>query len=182
MAALDFYGMFDYADGDSDVYEYTSSEWSKLIEALTNNGVPSGAFTTTANGLSLSVAAGTAFINGRYGYNSEAKTIILNACGSNLQRIDRLVLELSTVNRTMELKVVEGVASSVAAAPQLTQSGTVYQLPLYQILITNGSNTALTDERQIAYKNSEIKSQLDYIQEEFEEMRDSGTAVYAVYS
>ena len=47
MALLEFYGMFDYAAGDSDVYEYTSAEWSKFISAITNNGVPTGSFTAT---------------------------------------------------------------------------------------------------------------------------------------
>lgn len=54
--------MFDYVDGDTDVYEYTAAEWSKFIQAITNNGVTTGAFAATANGLQITVGGGTAFI------------------------------------------------------------------------------------------------------------------------
>ena len=112
MALLDFYGMFDYTDGDGNVYEYTSAEWSKLIEAMTSNGVSTGSFAMSANGLTITVGGGTAFINGRYGYNNDSTTLTLSAESTSLVRIDRIVLELDVSNRQIELKVLSGTAVS----------------------------------------------------------------------
>lgn len=177
MANLDFYGMFDYSTGDSDIYQYTSKEFSDLIKALTDNGVSDrgNGFETTANGLTLTVKDGACFIEGRYGFNDENKTVTIEAETASLQRIDRLVLELSTVNRTIELKVIKGTAAATAVAPTLTQTSLTYQIPLYQIKITGGSTTTLTDERTIVYSPTTVNEKLDKIL--------NGTElVYAVYA
>ena len=177
MAYLDFFGMFDYSSGDSDVYQYTSEEFSTLIKAITTNGVAQNtdAFETTANGLNLTVKGGTCFIEGRFGSNENLTNITLDAEAGSLQRIDRLVLELDVVNRNIELKVLKGTAAAVAAAPALTQTEYVFQLPLYQIKITGGSTTTLTDERQLVYSPTEAVNKLNRIL--------NGTdLVYAVYA
>ena len=101
--------------------------------------------------------------------------ITLDAESGSLQRIDRLVLELDVVNRNIELKVLKGTAAAVAAAPALTQTEYVFQLPLYQIKITGGSTTTLTDERQLVYSPTEAVNKLNRIL--------NGTdLVYAVYA
>ena len=137
MALLEFYGMFDYMDGDTDVYEYTAAEWSKFISAITNNGVTTGSFAATANGLQITVGGGTAFIQGRYGYSDNTMYLTLQPEAPSLQRIDRIVVELNVRNRTMEVKVVQGeaAAESSVAPPALERSENVYQIPLWQALI-----------------------------------------------
>ena len=68
MALLDFYGMFDYATGDTDTYKYSSAEFSELIAGVTGNGVSANtlnSFETTISALKLSVKSGVCFINGR---------------------------------------------------------------------------------------------------------------------
>lgn len=182
MALLEFYGMFDFTEGDGDVYEYTSAEWSKLVEALTIDGVASGSFNMTNTGLTVNVGSGTCFIKGRYGYNTKSTTVTLDAESTSLQRIDRIVLELDVSNRKIELKVVKGDAASSAVAPSLTQSDLVYQIPLYQAKITNGSTVALTDERQISYTPNQAVGEFKKIQEEFEDIKNGTTTVYAVYA
>jgi len=178
MAYLEFYGMFDFSEGDTDIYQYTSAEFSKLIKSLTQNGVSTifgSSFETAANGLSLTVGSGSAFIEGRYGYNKAETNLMLDAETASLQRIDRIVLELNTVNRTIELKVIKGTAASVATPPTLTQNELIYQLPLYSALITNGSTVTLTDERTLVYSPTEINEKLQRIL--------NGTDfVYAVYA
>ena len=97
-------------------------------------------FSMSANGLTITVGGGTAFINGRYGYNNDSTTVQLDAETITNQRIDRIVLELDVPNRKIELKVVKGTAaSSGAAGTGLTQNENIYQVPLYQALITEGS-------------------------------------------
>lgn len=177
MANLDFFGMFDFSTGDTDTYQYTSQEFSDLIKAITTNGISNegDSFETVSNGLTLTVKSGTCFINGRYGYNENEKQITLEAETNTLQRIDRLVIELNTVNRIIELKVIKGEPASLALPPTLTQNDLLYQLPLYQVLITGGSKTKLTDERRIVYSPTEAIEKLNKIL--------NGTEyVYAVYA
>lgn len=177
MANLDFFGMFDFSTGDTDTYQYTSQEFSDLIKAITTNGISNegNSFETTANGLTLTVKSGTCFINGRYGFNENEKQITIEAETNTLQRIDRIVIELNTTNRVIELKVIKGTAAAVATAPELTQNNLLYQLPLYSVLITGGSTTTLTDERRIIYSPTEAVEKLNQIL--------NGTEyVYAVYA
>lgn len=177
MAKLDFYGMFDFSPGDTDTYQYTSQEFSDLIKAITTNGISNegDSFETVSNGLALTVKSGTCFINGRYGFNNNEKQITLEAETNTLQRIDRIVIELNTTNRIIELKVIKGEPASTATAPQLTQNDLLYQLPLYSVLITGGSTTTLTDERRIVYSPTEAIEKLNKIL--------NGTEyVYAVYA
>ncbi len=177
MSNLDFFGMFDYSSGDTDVYQYTSEEFSTMIKALTANGVAQNtdAFETTANGLNLTIKGGTCFIEGRFGLNENYTNIALEAEAGSLQRIDRLVLELDVINRKIELKILKGTAAATAAAPALTQTEYIYQLPLYQIKISGGSSTTLIDERQLIYSPTEAINKLNRIL--------NGTdLVYAVYA
>ena len=165
MSALDFFGMFDYATGDDDTYKYSSNEFSELIEGITGTGVSADAlncFTTTANGLKLTVRSGVAFIKGRYGANHSSKEITLSATTSTALRYDRLVLQLDIERRIMELLVVKGVqASSSPSIPSLTQTNLIYQLPLYLCLVSNGSNVTLTDQRPMTYSVRSIQSELE---------------------
>ena len=182
MALLEFYGMFDFSEGDGDAYEYTSAEWSKLVEALTSNGVSTGSFAMTNTGLTINVGGGTGFINGRYGYNTKATSLTLDAESTSLQRIDRIVLELDVPNRKMEIKVVKGTPASSAAVPALTQTDSVYQIPLYQAKITSGSTVTLTDERQLSYTPNQVVEQFKQIQKDFADIKAGNTTVHAVYA
>ena len=114
-------------------------------------------------------------IEGRFGLNENSTNITLEAEAGSLQRIDRLVLELDVINRKIELKILKGTAAATAAAPVLTQTEYIYQLPLYQIKISGGSSTTLIDERQLIYSPTEAVNKLNRIL--------NGTdLVYAVYA
>lgn len=194
MALLEFYGMFDYAAGDSDVYEYTSAEWSKFISAITNNGVSTGSFTATANGLQISVGGGTVFVQGRYGYSDNTIFLALQPEAPSLQRIDRIVAELNVRNRTIEIRVVEGqpAAEASVAPPDLVRSENVYQIPLWQALIRSGSTVTLTDERLITFTpteaiqifkdlQKETLQEFDKLVVEYNKIKNGTTLVKAVY-
>ena len=163
MAVLDFYGMFDYAEGDGETYQYTSAEFAELIAGVTGNGVSANtlnSFTTTASGLNLTVQSGVCFINGRYGANHSAKSLSTTSTTSTTKRYDRLVIELSVANRTLELKIIKGTAvSGTPAVPALTQNDVTWQMPLYLILVS-GSTVTLTDQRPMTYSVTQIQTEL----------------------
>ena len=165
MALLDFYGMFDYESGDDDTYKYSSTEFSELIAGLTGTGISANTldtFTTTYSGLNLTVGTGVVFINGRYGSNKTAQTISLTPEETGFSRIDRLVIELDVVSRTIAVTTVTGTSTSgTPVAPTLTQTERLYQLPLYAIKITEGSIAKFTDERVFTFSAATVQERLN---------------------
>ena len=163
MLNLDFYGMFDYDAAGGDTYEYTSEEFSSLIEGVTGNGISANylnEFAPTANGLDISVASGAAFIKGRWGYNSTAKTISLSPTTTTQKRIDRIVIELDVASRVIGLNTLVGTATTgTPTAPVLADN----QLAICSVLVANGSNTTLTDERVFTYSAADVQKQLNEI-------------------
>ena len=163
MLNFDFYGMFDYDAAGGDTYEYTSEEFSSLIEGVTGNGISANylnEFAPTANGLDISVASGAAFIKGRWGYNSTAKTISLSPTTSTQKRIDRIVIELDVASRAIGLNTLVGTATTgTPTAPALADN----QLAICSVLVANGSNTTLTDERVFTYSAADVQKQLNEI-------------------
>lgn len=164
MANLTFYGMFDFITGDSDTYKYTSAEFSALIKGMVGNGVSKNdrnMFATTNSGLNLTVGTGTAFVEGHYGYTDATQAFTLTATSAGISRYDRLVVELDNTNRNMNLKIVSGTAAASPSVPALTQTATIYQIPLYLALVANGSTVTLTEERVFTYSVTEVANQLN---------------------
>ena len=163
MLNFDFYGLFDYDAAGGETYEYTSEEFSSLIEGITGNGISANylnEFAPTANGLDISIASGAAFINGRWGYNSAAKTISLSPTTTTTKRIDRIVIELDVASRVIGLNTLVGTATTgTPTAPVLADN----QLAICSVLVANGSNTTLTDERVFTYSAAEVQKQLNEI-------------------
>ena len=163
MLNLDFYGMFDYDAAGGETYEYTSEEFSSLIEGVTGNGISANylnEFAPTANGLDISVASGAAFIKGRWGYNSTAKTISRSPTTSTQKRIDRIVIELDVASRAIGLNTLVGTTTTgTPTAPVLADN----QLAICSVLVANGSNTTLTDERVFTYSAADVQKQLNEI-------------------
>lgn len=163
MLNLDFYGLFDYDAAGGDTYQYTSEEFSSLIEGITGNGISANflnEFAPTANGLDISIASGAAFIKGRWGYNSAAKTISLSPTTTTQKRIDRIVIELDVASRVIGLNTLVGTATTgTPTAPVLADN----QLAICSVLVANGSNTTLTDERVFTYSAAEVQKQLNEI-------------------
>ena len=163
MLQFDFFGLFDYDEAGGDTYQYTSEEFSSLIQGITGNGISANylnEFAPTANGLDISVASGAAFIKGRWGYNSAAKTISLSPTTSTTKRIDRIVIELDVASRVIGLNTLVGTATTgTPTAPALNDN----QIAICSVLVANGSNTTLTDERVFTYSAAEVQKQLNEI-------------------
>lgn len=163
MLNFEFYGLFDYDAAGGETYQYTSEEFSSLIEGITGNGISANylnEFAPTANGLDISIASGAAFVNGRWGYNSTAKTISLSPTTSTTKRIDRIVIELDVASRVIGLNTLVGTATAgTPTAPSLADN----QLAICSVLVANGSTTTLTDERVFTYSASEVQKQLNEI-------------------
>lgn len=155
---LDFFGVFDYASGDSDVYEYTATEFNEIFRAITSTGVVSSYLNEMAvsvDGLTATVDTGGCFINGRYGKIAIAKQLTLDA--ATTARKDTIILRLDVPNRLLTLEVKKGSTS-------LTQTENVYELALAEITIpANSVETTVEDKRTFYYTPTDAAKRLDKI-------------------
>lgn len=142
---LDFFGLFDYVDGDGAVYEYTASEFNTIIKNITGNGVVYGEgnqMNVTSNGLTVTVDTGVAFAEGYIGQIKSAKSITLNGAATVVMRVD-------IPNRTV----------SIVAVDALTQTDLVYDLPLADI----AADGKVTDRRAYIYTPSQVMEKMNNI-------------------
>jgi hypothetical protein len=142
---LDFFGLFDYVDGDGAVYEYTSSEFNTIIRNITGNGVVYGEgkqMAVSSNGLTITIDTGIAFANGYIGQIKTAKSITLNGAATVVMRVD-------VPNRTV----------SIIGVNSLTQNDLVYDLPLADV----AADGTITDRREYIYKPKEVMEKMNRI-------------------
>lgn len=142
---LDFFGLFDYVEGDGAVYEYTSSEFNTIIRNITGNGVVYGEgkqMAVSSNGLTITVDTGIAFAQGYIGQIKTAKSITLNGAATVVMRVD-------VPNRTV----------SIMGVNSLTQTDLVYDLPLADV----AADGTITDRREYIYKPKEVMEKMNSI-------------------
>lgn len=131
----------------------TSEDLARWFACFFTNGIfASGGFTVSVNGLEANVSPGDCLINGRYGYESETRTLAL-AQGDSKPRMDSIVLrlDLSLAMRKIDLYVKPGTPADTPVAPPLTREGTVWELGIANILVGAGqqavTDSAVTDTR-----------------------------------
>lgn len=145
-------GFFNSSDGDR---VYGATDFAAYFGSLVSNGV---FYATSTNlqvspgiGLAVSVAAGSAWINGyRYENTDDLNIPLTTANGSN-PRIDRIVIRLSQITRSIQLAVVTGTPTATPVAPELTRTSDIYELGIADILVpaaaTLISANSITDTR-----------------------------------
>lgn len=151
----------DEYSGAEDVMRWLHGRTSGVFAASGNAAVAALA----TPGMAVTVSDGTGWManannDGVVWWNdtesvSGAKLqLAIDAADGVLNRIDRVIVEWKTTNYVdrPEIKVLKGTASSTAAAPALTNSGTKRQISLAQIAVAAGTTaitaSMITDERQ----------------------------------
>lgn len=129
---------------------FNSANLRKIFHMLYTNGVAltedSAALQVVpGSGMSVSVNAGMAIIEGAMGFQEEAAVISLEAANATYARIDTIVARLNTnlSGRSISLVVLTGTAAAAPAAPAITRAGNIYDLRLADINIPAGA-TAIT--------------------------------------
>lgn len=136
---------------------YSAADWAAYFKAFIGNGViplPSDQLLVSAGtgtGLSLSVAAGKAFINGYFYENTDAKALTCSTADGTNPRIDRVVVRYSRASREMYLAVLTGVAAASPVPPALSRTADTWELCLADVAVARGatalSNVDITDTR-----------------------------------
>lgn len=139
-------GFFNSSDGDR---VYDATDFAAYFGSLVSNGVFYASATnlqaTPGNGLAVSVAAGSAWINGyRYENTDDLNLPLTTANGSN-PRIDRIVVRLSQVSRNIQLAVVDGTPAATPSTPALTRTSDIYELGIADVLIPAAATSIATN-------------------------------------
>ncbi|HPF55358.1 MAG TPA: hypothetical protein PLV03_02345 [Clostridiales bacterium] len=160
MKSIFFDSQVTYDEFDAPIYDRPSSaaDLRSVFASFIANGVfitPSTNLQVTiGSGLQVVAAAGKCWINGAFGYTTSDTNLTLTTADGTNPRIDRVVarLDLNTDVRSIDLYVVDGTAAASPVAPALTQTATVYEIGLADVLVPANATSILqsniTDLRQ----------------------------------
>ena len=145
-------GFFNSSDGDR---IYDAADFAAYFGSLVSNGVfyavATNLLATPGAGLAISVAAGSAWINGYRYENTDALNLPLTTANGSNPRIDRVVVRLSKVSRSIQLAAIIGTPAATPAAPALTRTSDIYELGIADVLIpaaaTSIAANNITDTR-----------------------------------
>lgn len=145
-------GFFNSSGGDR---VYDATDFAAYFGSLVSNGI---FYTTATNlqvspgtGLAVSAAAGSAWINGYRYENTDILNMPLTTANGSNPRIDRIVVRMSMISRSIHLAVVTGTPAATPVAPALTRTSDVYELGIADVLIpaaaTSIAANNITDTR-----------------------------------
>lgn len=145
-------GFFNSSDGDR---VYDATDFAAYFGSLVSNGIFYATATnlqvSPGTGLAVSVAAGSAWINGYRYENTDTLNMPLTTANGSNPRIDRIVVRLSQINRSIRLAVVTGTPAATPVAPVLTRTSDIYELGIADVLIPTAATSVapnnITDTR-----------------------------------
>jgi|GEM_PF-3420450 len=114
----------------------TETQYTKLMRCFADNGVLTGLALTTAGGMEVSLAIGSALVQGWFYENTTTRTLTIGAADPSNTRLDYIVLKVDTVANTITALVKAGTATAGGGTlPALTQTLTVWEYPLHAVTV-----------------------------------------------
>lgn len=138
---------------EQDIREYQASEFAEYFSRFLSDGVYvenelMGLKVSTINGFNIKVSPGFAFIRGYMYKNDSDINFTLDGADNVLDRVDRVVLKLDIVNKTMNIQLKKGTMGSQPSPPNLIDNASTKEIPIAQIRINKNSTSGIiTDER-----------------------------------
>lgn len=135
---------------------FDANDFSKYFGTLIKNGIfpnPSSNFQIQGdqNNMSVKAEAGLAWIEGHLAYDDSVFILNIDPADSTLDRIDRVVLRLDTLERCIKWVVKKGELSGRPVAQTLQRDADAYEIALADITINHGATkvtqTMITDLR-----------------------------------
>ena len=129
---------------------YDASDYSDNMGAIISSGVRRSGdddLKVTADGLTLKVGVGRAWVQGHWIYNDTTYTVAIVTAPTGTSRIDGVYVRLDTNVSVRSVSIVyhEGTYS---AAPAPVRTGGIYELMLAEITVAEGAtNVTVTDMR-----------------------------------
>lgn len=123
--------------------KYKSTDFAEYFSSFIGNGVfpnPSTNLQVLSNNdMTITVKSGKAWINGYYYNNTDDLILSVEYADGVLNRIDRVVIRLDSVNREISTKIKKGVFSSSPIEPVLQRDADAYEICIASVLVNNGS-------------------------------------------
>lgn len=140
---------FPFDDGAG--AEALESSWAKMARYWRGDGVLIGNEDNLevygdSTGMQVKVKRGAAWVHGHYFESSDEETIAIDAADVTNPRIDRVVLELNWSTNMIDLVVLKGAAAASPEAPTLTQSSTIWMVPLAQVWVPANAATITVND------------------------------------
>ena len=134
-------GFFASVGGDR---KYNADFLAHWMASVIGNGTYDGELAVAAgDGMTITLPAGRAWINGYYYRNDGPLTLPVDNADGMLHRKDTVVLRWDVNARSITAQVLTGTSSSSPIAPQITRSAEQYDLKIAEISIPAGT-TAIT--------------------------------------
>ena len=118
---------------------YNAEDFTSYLDLLVGNGVfpnPSTQLQVSASsGMTVTVGAGSGWINGHKMVNTVDMNLSLNASDVLLNRIDAVIFYVDYTSRTMGISVKTGSLAASPSAPALTRTDDRYEMCLAQIYV-----------------------------------------------
>ena len=135
------FGFYNSLNGDR---KYDAVQFGQIFDGIINDGVfmsiGGKLMVTASTGMKVSVATGRAWFDSTWTYNDAIMPLDIPASEVLLDRIDAVVLEVDATEtvRMNSIKVVKGTPASNPIAPELSNSGKIYQHPLAHVYVAAG--------------------------------------------
>ncbi|NMC54965.1 MAG: hypothetical protein GYA48_15165 [Chloroflexi bacterium] len=146
------------------------SDWSSMARYWRDSGVISGVLNelevyADSTGMQVKVKPGRAWIQGHFFESDSEEVLSISEADLLLDRIDRVVLRLDWTLNSIDFLILEGTPAASPTASDLTQTSSIWEIPLAKISVIGGANTInsvdIIDERVISRSVDEIKTELD---------------------
>jgi hypothetical protein len=135
-------GFFNSSNGDR---KYKAEFFAKYFATFISNGVfpnPSTNLQVVANNdMTVTVKAGPGWINGYVYFNGSDLILPIEVADGALNRIDRIVLQYNTTDRSITAKVKKGAFASSPVALDLQRDADAYELGLADVYIAAGATS-----------------------------------------
>lgn len=155
--------------GDATEAPYSSNEWAHIWNILhgvgsffpnygiipgTGDGTndPLQVQQTTVASVNVEVQIGAALVNGKLYESAASELLAVGANASGNPRIDTVILRTDYTAQTVRLVVKQGTPAASPARPALTQTASIWEIPLADVAVSNGFSTIvsadITDRRR----------------------------------
>ena len=155
MLKFSFFDSIIGADGQPD-RAFGAGDFSKYFGTLIKNGIfpnPSSNFQIMGdqNNMTVKSEAGLAWIEGHLGYDDSVYILNIDKADSTMDRIDRIVLRLDTLERCIKWVVKKGEFSVSPIPKPLQRDADGYEIAIADVRVGKGvskiTQSAITDLR-----------------------------------
>ena len=135
---------------------FDAGDFSKYFSTLIKNGIfpnPSSNFQIMGdqNNMTVKAEAGLAWIDGHLAYDDSVYILKIDTAESALDRIDRIVLRLDTLERCIKWVVKKGDFSGSPTPKPLQRDADAYEIAIADVRVNHGATSitqsAITDLR-----------------------------------